>query len=138
MNEDALVKLGLQVLLQDFTEIHTQYPVQPPAQFADAFVTDEAHEPELMWLTLGWLGRMAQVLALLEAYTTEHAGAGGRCPGTRRKTQDPGPAPMVVVAHLEPTTSADPCLGHEGRSGGLAPGLLPGSRGFFHGHCGAP
>jgi hypothetical protein len=78
MNEDALVKLGLQVLLQDFTEIHTQYPVQPPAQFADAFVSNEAHDPELMWLTLGWLGRMARVLALLEAYTTDVSLEDGR------------------------------------------------------------
>ncbi len=85
--------------------------------------------------------RFAGGRALLSAQAAQpaaHAGTGGRSPGSGGEGSAPCPAPVVVAAHLEPTTNADPRLGDEGRDGGLAPGLLPGSGGVFPGHRGAP
>ena len=69
MNEDALVKLGLETLLRPFVRVETQHEVQPPAQFVDVFVATEATDPDLMERTLGALGVMACALCMLEAFS---------------------------------------------------------------------
>jgi hypothetical protein len=71
VNEDALVKLGLESLLGPFTTVRTQHPVQPPAQFVDVFIASEAADPDAMVNTLGVLGRMVPNLALIEAFTSD-------------------------------------------------------------------
>jgi len=71
MNEDALVKLGLESLLGPFVTVRTQHPVQPPAQFVDVFIASEAADPDAMVNTLGVLGRMVPNLALIEAFTSD-------------------------------------------------------------------
>ena len=70
MNEDALVKVGLEALLRPFVDVRAQHEVQPPAQFVDVFVASEATDPEAMAHALGWLGRMVPSRALLEAFTS--------------------------------------------------------------------
>jgi hypothetical protein len=69
MNEDALVKLGMQTLLGPFVRVETQHEVQPPAQFVDVFVATDATDPALMERTLGTLGVMACALCMLEAFS---------------------------------------------------------------------
>jgi hypothetical protein len=67
--EDALLKAGLEVLLGPFVRVGKNHPVHPPAQFVDVFVASSAEDPEAMWASLGWLGRMAPAPCLMEGFS---------------------------------------------------------------------
>ena len=69
MQEDALVKMGLEVLLSPFVKVQTQFEVQPPVQFVDVFVASDASDIDVMRAALGVLGDMASRLAMIEAFT---------------------------------------------------------------------
>jgi hypothetical protein len=71
MNEDARFKLGLESLLGKFISVVSQHEVQSPSQFVDVFLAEQPSKQtkQLMWNTLGWLGKMAEQPSLLEGFS---------------------------------------------------------------------
>jgi hypothetical protein len=68
--EDTLAKVGMEALLKPFVEVKKHYEVRLPSQFADVLVASQAADPEALWRSLGWLGRMVVTICLLEAFST--------------------------------------------------------------------
>jgi flagellar biosynthesis GTPase FlhF len=67
--EDTLAKVGLEAVLSPFVRVERQYEVRLSSQFADLLVASQASDPDALWKSLGWLGRMVCSICLLEVFS---------------------------------------------------------------------